>query len=240
MSTFEQSHLASSIIWWLNYISSVGREYIISEGSLKIPATEYIERFYRDNIQLEFNHPSLQQKRFDLVFSSNNPSIACAFEFKFVREDSTRAISERKRIFNDLMRLHLFLGPNKKGFFLICGNQLHFNTSFLNLRLTPKIPITRTKKKNTNKPNKLSGFFSEWFSFDIAQPNCTIDIAKPKDAYKNIYDSFQKEYSEAFLNATGTNLVMPNTLTTKLIFLSEELYGSNIPQTFRIGVWEII
>ena len=41
MAAYSNPHLASAIIWWLNYISAVGREYIIAESTLKIPATEY-------------------------------------------------------------------------------------------------------------------------------------------------------------------------------------------------------
>jgi len=238
MEAYSNPHLASAIIWWLNYISSVGREYIIAESTLKIPATEYLERFYRDQIQLEYNHPKLSQKRFDLYFNDLTNSCETAFEFKFVREDSTRALAERKRIFYDLMRLHLFNAPDKKGFFLICGNRLHFKSSFQNLNLSPKLPLPSSKPSVSGIIK--SGFFGEWFSFDTNNPDRNIDLNNNENEYKQVYSAFMKKYSEPFNVATNNILVKPNAITTKLIFISEELIDSRIPQTFSIGIWEVI
>lgn len=237
MAAYSNPHLASAIIWWLNYISAVGREYIIAESTLKIPATEYLERFYRDYIELEYNHPNLSQKRFDLYFNDLNNMNETAFEFKFVREDSTRALVERKRIFYDLMRLYLFKALNKKGYFLICGNQLHFKSSFQNLNLKPKLPLPSSKSITSGIVK--SGFFGEWFSFDISKPDRIINLNSTDREYKKIYKAFIKEYSKPYKDATKNILVKPNTISTKLIFISEGLVASNIPQTFSIGIWEV-
>lgn len=236
MVPYSESHLASAIVWWLNYISATGREYIIAESTLKIPATEYLERFYRESIELEFNHPKLSQKRFDLHFKDINAEVA--FEFKFVREDSTNALAERKRIFADLMRLNLFLDNSKKGYFLICGNQFHFKASFQSLNLKGKYPAP-TSKFAIPGPVK-SGFFGEWFSFDTAFPEKTIDLSNQNKDYKPIYTAFFTDNQKAHKVATNNKLVAPNTIKTKLIFLSDELTASNIPQSFRIGIWEVL
>jgi hypothetical protein len=238
MSVFSNSHLASTIIWWLNYTSSVGREYIIAESAIKIPATEYLERYYRDYIQLEYNHPYLNQKRFDLFYNDVTNGIETAFEFKFIKGDSTRALGERKRIFNDLMRLNLFIDTNKRSYFLICGNILHFNTSFQNLKLKPKLPIL-TKTIKSAIPTK-SGYYGEWFSFDISNPQKIIDLNNVDRQYRSIYNAFMKDYSKSYKVATSNNLIKPKSIETKLIFLSEELSAPDIPQTFKIGVWELI
>lgn len=237
MAVYSNPHLASAIIWWLNYISAVGREYIIAESTLKIPATEYMERYYRDNIKLEYNHPLLSQKRFDLYYNDIANGLENAFEFKFVREDSTRALIERKRIFYDLMRLYLFKNTNKKGYFLICGNQLHFKSSFQNLNLKPKLALPPSKPSPSGIIK--SGFFGEWFSFDINNPDRIIDLNSTDKEYNKIYKSFMKGYSKPFKDATKNILVKPSAITTKLIFISEGLMASNIPQTFSIGIWEI-
>lgn len=241
MAAYSESHLASAIVWWLNYISAVGREYIVAESTLKIPATEYLERYYREKIKLEFHHPYLSQKRFDLYFNDTANNIENAFEFKFVREDSTRALLERKRIFNDLMRLHLYLNSsniNKKGYFLICGNQLHFKTSFQNLNLKPNFPISPSN--STHVISSKSSFFSEWFSFDINSPDKPINLRNIDKQYSDIYIAFEKDYKNAYKEATGNSLIVPNTIKTKLKFISERLTTSNIPQTFSIGIWEVL
>jgi hypothetical protein len=238
MVTYNDPHLASAIVWWLNYISAVGREYIIAESTLKIPATEYLETYFRGNIDLEYNHPYLSQKRFDLHFKDEDNATESAFEFKFVREDSTRQLSERKRIFNDLMRLHLFLEHDKKGVFLICGNHLHFKTSFQNLNLNPRFPIPTSKVAALIQTG--SGFFGEWFSFDYASPERTIDLDNADNSYKVIYDAFMNDYKDSYKQATGTALVRPNSIKTKLKFISEEMTASNLPQTLSIGIWEVI
>ena len=238
MASFSETHLASAIVWWLNYISAAGREYLIAERTIGIPATEYLERYFRDKIILEFDHPSLSQKKIDLYFNDLQNKSETVYEFKFVREDSTNPLKERKRIFNDLMRLYLYKGTSKKGYFLICGNQFHFNTSFQNLNLKGKYP-TLTPRTAPTTPIK-TGFFGEWFSFDLAFALRKIDLTAPPDTeYKKIYEAFAKDHADAYNDATGTKLIMPASINTNLVFLSEELTSSNIPQTFKIGIWEV-
>ena len=96
----------------MNYISAVGRNYIINESTIKIPATEYLEVIGIDP-HLEFGHTKFKQKRLDLQFKDIVTNIENVFEFKYVKGDSTRDLAERKRIFYDLMRLHFFLEPGK-------------------------------------------------------------------------------------------------------------------------------
>jgi hypothetical protein len=47
------SQLATAIMWWLSYTSAVGRNYVLSEGAIKFPASEYLERSNILDIQLE-------------------------------------------------------------------------------------------------------------------------------------------------------------------------------------------
>lgn len=237
MIKYSLSHLASAITWWLNYISAVGREYIIAESTLKIPATDYLEKIFSNKIISEYDHPNLKQKKIDLYYEDSVNNLEIAFELKFVREDSTIPIKERKRIFNDLMRLYLFQGVNKKGYFLICGNQFHFNSSFKNLNLKGKYPSTTLRTSPTG-PTK-SGYFGEWFSFDLTYPERKIKLMNTDPDYQMFYRGFKKEHAISYKNATKNKLRKPSSIKTKLIFLSEDLTASNIPQTFSIGIWEV-
>lgn len=233
----EINHLASSVIWWLNYISAVGRGYVISESAIKIPAAEYLEKSIADSsdIQLEFNHPKLFMKRFDLYYKKR--SIENAFEFKYIKNGSTLVQNEKQRIFNDLMRLFLFLDMNQKGYFLICGDQADFNLSFQKIKQSTS--FIQPAALSTSVSAIQSGFYSEWFSFDIKYPQKLIDLTTSDTLYKAIYDDFEVNYATPYQKKTSNTLVLPSTITTKLIFLSQEISDSNIPQTTKIGIWEV-
>lgn len=235
MKEFNIFHFASTVIWWLNYITAVGRDYIISESTLKIPLTEYLGSTNVKEIHLEYSHPFFQQKRFDLFFKDETNSLEIVFEFKFVKKDSTRKLEERTRVFYDLMRLQFYLDTNKKAYFLICGNQFDFNTSFYNLNLNPPQILPSSGKGVVN-----SGFYSEWFSFDKNIPLKIINLRTRNIDYKNIYKEFINNYKSPYFKKNLTKLVMPKQIKTNLIYLSKNVNESNTPQTMRIGIWEII
>ncbi len=238
MTQFKHSHLGSSVIWWLNYISSVGREYIFNESSLKFPVTDHLERFFRENIRVEFEHPLLKNRKIDLYYYDKENIIENAIEFKYVLEDSTRDAGERKRIFYDLMRMYLFSDTKKRGYFLICGNETDFKTSFKNLNLKPTFPITQIQ---AGKPISLTiDFYSEWFSFDEKAKDRTIDLSKQEPLYKTVYDSFVTEYNDSYKAATNSDIIMPASIKTRLLYLSDDSSGNNIPQTMKIGIWEVL
>ena len=234
---FEIGHFASSIVWWLNYIIAVGRDYVISESALKIPAAEYLEKSEIKDIELEYPHPSFLLKKCDLYFYNPHSTTETVFELKYVKKDSTRAPSEQQRIFDDLMRLYFFLDKNKTGYFLICGNQKDFNISFRRLSLKPSylIPKTKTRSSSIISPD----FYSEWFSFDFNNPDKIIDLNTSDTKYKSIYDNFLNNYSDPYYNKLKIKLTLPNHLTTKLVFLSQEMSSTKIPQTIQIGIWEV-
>lgn len=233
MTKYEHSHLASSVVWWLNYINSVGRDYIINENMIKVPATEYLERFFRDDITLELTHPKLIQRYIDLYFKNTATNEETAFEFKLVKGDSTRPLKERKRIFNDLMRMHLFNESNKQGYFLICGKQLDFNTSFKNLNLTPNFSSVMS---GLNK----EGFYSKWFSFDKNNPEKVIKLKYARGDYNTIYKAFFATYEESFQPLEFQKAKNIASIKTKLIFLSDDIIQADIPQIMRIGIWEVV
>ena len=237
MAKYNEPHLASAIVWWLNFLSATGREYIIAERTLAIPASEYLERHFIDQVFLEHDHPALSQKKIDLYFKDTMMGVQSVFEFKYVRQDSTNPLKERKRYFNDLMRLHLASQQGYKSYFLVCGNQINFNTCFQNFNLQGKYPTAGPRRGSTGPTT--SGYFGEWFSFDKSVTAKSINLKNKDVDYEPIYRAFVKDYSDSYFDSTANKLILPNSITTKLIFLSEDLSATNIPQTFKIGIWEI-
>jgi hypothetical protein len=243
------NQLATAVMWWLSYSSAVGRDYVLSESAIKFPVAEYLERSRTDSIELEFGHPKLSRKRFDLFFK-NEKNEKNVFEFKYIKNNSTRSSDEKQRIFNDLMRLYLYLGNNKKhkGYFLICGNQLEFVSNFQTLILKPTGTngnkfITPMFRSKPSKKKKAEGFYTKWFSFetDNSKSKKIIDIKNATGEYKTIYDNFMLEYKNPYKTKTNGKLKLPDNITTNLVFLSEDIkQQTGLYQPTKIGIWEII
>jgi hypothetical protein len=228
-------NLAHAIMYWLSFMTVVGRKYVLNESAIKMPVSEYLAQKGFEDIQLEYSHPSLSKKRFDLYFRSKK-NTENAFEFKYVKNGSTRKVDEKQRIFDDLMRLFLFVSSNNsKSYFLICGSKDEFTPDFQNLSNKDQYPSARTK---TQLPIKAAGFYTEWFSFDINNPTKNIDLKNQLIEYKDIYDDFISDYQASFYKKNNTNLIMPSNISTNLVFLESDL--SINWQPTAIGVWEIL
>ncbi|MFA5297582.1 MAG: hypothetical protein WC389_05165 [Lutibacter sp.] len=224
------THLASSVIWWLNYISAVGRDYIINESSIKYPVAEYLEKSIceKDKIKLEFNHPFLYKRSLDLFYEKDGTKTA--FEFKYIKNGSTTKPSEKQRVFNDLLRLHYFLeNGGDKAYFLICGKKDEFKHSFM------EIPIPDDKSKPISTKT-FSKFYQHWLDFEDDKTEKEIDIKNPHSDYEGNCDKFYKFYKPK----KGKVLNKVDCIKTKLVFLSQELVDSKIPENLRIGIWEIV
>jgi hypothetical protein len=154
-------------------------------------------------------------------------------------------VDEKQRIFNDLMRLYLYLGEQNKSYFLICGNQVGFTADFQNLLLKPayfdETPYIKPEfKTSPSVKTGQKGFYAEWFSFDIDNPLLTNKFNSGNQEYKNIYEQFVNDYSEPYRRKTNRKLELPNSMTTNLIFLSPELKQPDaLYQPFKIGIWEV-
>lgn len=233
------NQLATAVMWWLSYTSAVGRNYVLSEGSIKFPASEYLERSTIDEIELEYGHPKLSRKRFDLFFRKNSIE-KTAFEFKYIKNGSTRTQDEKQRVFNDLMRLHLILDTDHKAYFLICGNQSDFIKDFQ--KISPSKAQFITPRQQGSLPTKIisEGFYTKWFSFDANSPDTEIDLNDTVKEYKDIYDLFFKEYADPHLAKAKTALQRPDKIKTTLVFLSGNVeQPTGLFQPAKIGIWEI-
>lgn len=232
--------LATSVMWWLNYISAVGRSYVLNECAIKFPATEYLESSAIDAIELEYGHPKLLRKRFDLFFQKEQRE-KTVFEFKYIKNGSTRTNEERRRIFNDLMRLYLFLDTDKKGYFLICGNQFDFITDFQRIRQNQAQFIVPRIQGDSPEYIEPEGFYTKWFSFKTSMPEKKIDLNVNDDEYRTIYDQFFSEYSAPYKAKTNADLERPAMITTSLVFLSgNDEQPTGVFQPCKIGIWEIL
>ena len=224
------THLASSVIWWLNYLNAIGRGYVINESSIKYPVAEYLEKSIseKDNIKLEYNHPLLKKRSIDLYYKNDKEQIA--FEFKYIQNGSTTKLSEKQRVFNDLLRLHYFLeNGGDKAYFLICGKKDEFRNSFIEIP-TPGDKSLPIPKKTFSK------FYQHWFDFENEGKEKEIDLKNPHIDFKVNLEKFYKEYKPK----KGKTINSLDSIKTKLIFLSQELVDSKIPENLRIGIWEVV
>jgi|GEM_PF-1435318 hypothetical protein len=241
---FNEVHLANAVMLWLSYISAIGREYVLNEGAIRFPVAEYLERSNVDGIELEFSHPKLFKKRFDLFFKNKN--VKNVFEFKYIKNGSTRNTDEKQRVFNDLMRLHLYLEETNKGYFLICGDRRQFISNFQKMNPPPKDKIDGDKflLKDTAEQKSIFedslGFYTEWFSFDYKKRDREI-VLKAENEYKEFYETFENEYTKPFEEKTKEKLELPKKITTRLIYISPAIKETKgLPEPTKIGIWEII
>lgn len=240
------AHLANAVALWLSYKLTVGREYILGEGSIRNPVAEYLEGSGARDIQLEYRHPKLSSKRLDLHFSEDPKTETAsiqrtAFEFKYVKDGSTRVKAEKQRVFNDLMRLSLFLDTDHRSFFLICGTQVDFKSDFQYYSSKEGEEIQLDYKNTPVERPTPVGFYNEWFSFDIVSPDKVIDLDSNKNEYQVIYQEFLSKYKEPYHDRTNLELSLPKTICTRLIYLPALVDHPTIHlRTAAIGVWEVL
>ena len=215
---------------------------------MKLPLTEYLERsksIDRDTIKLERQHPLLMGRRMDLCFDLvrvGQPKTETAFEFKFIKAGSTLDLPEKKRVFNDLMRLHLFASKGGQGNFLICGTLHEFINSFQEVKTSPTSlgkAIVQGRGQPTTRNIKAQGYYSKWFSFELSKPEKKIDLNDMDAQYKDVYDAFVSEYEDAYQKKTGASLALPRTIRTELVFLPSNTVNLHEPPQARVGVWRV-
>ncbi len=237
--------LANAVQWWMSYTSAVGRSYVLAESAIKFPLAEYLERLNLKDLKLEFTHPKLSGRSFDLHFEDKNDQ-KTAIEFKFIKNGSTRKTDEKKRVFNDLMRLSLYIEGTKTGYFLICGAQNDFSQDFQRLLSKPTGDEDNqyiTPQVGTSNSVKIEpdGFYKQWFSFDNNEPIKEIEIQVGNDEYGKIYQSFLEDYNKSYKDNMEEDLVLPVKISTKLLYLSQEIENENdFFQPATIGIWEVV
>jgi hypothetical protein len=217
------SNIGGTIEHWLSFQEKIGRSFMINEDALKYPLADYLVNATSDDIsaiELEKQHPNFSTRHVDLTISDKtNNTIKNVFEFKLAKSD-TRKASEKQRIFNDLIRLHLAKQVSSdKCFFIIAGKANNFKQDFQNY-------------PNTGN----SRFYQKWFSFKKGK-NTSFSVAGETDSdYKTIYDKFISDYSSNYSSQIGNTLQLPLQITTTCEFVTV-FKATLIP--YMAGIWSI-
>ena len=235
ISEIDFRKLMQSVAYYLSYQDKIGKSFMIDESSLKYPVAEYLSslKVSLSNIELEYPHPYLRNRKVDIVKLSNRKrAVEVAFEFKMTRT-GTRYESEQKRIFNDLMRLYLLKKHYaKRCYFLVAGKQDDFIQHFRSI-------VTKKPKSTTNKGHRTlpdpRGFYTEWFSFKLGARKEFVVSSQQSDSYKSIYHNFLLEYKP---RNDKEELVLPETLVTRCNAISALSVDYPIP--YVGGIREIV
>lgn len=219
--------MGAALAHWLGFQEKIGRSFMMNEDALKYPLADYLVNDggqHINSVELEYPHPNFPNRHIDLIISDNpkpgridSEKLENAFEFKLAKVE-TRQLKEKKRIFNDIMRMYLAqLITNKSCYFIIAGGSTHFERDFRNF-----------PQKSAAK------FYKEWFSFEEGKTQ-TFDVALKNDSvYKPIYDSFITDYKNTY-QGSGT-LTLPDKIETKCEFVSVFKKGF-VP--YMSGIWSI-
>ena len=234
MIPIDYNTLIHSICYYLSYQDRIGRSFMIDESSLKYPVADYLTSLEIPlvNIRLEYPHPNLKKRQIDLITTNDHliiepANIETAFEFKLAQAH-TKHEAERKRIFNDLMRLYLLSKiKGSSAYFVIAGTIIDFIQNFRS------IPAKRPTTNNKDLPEP-EGFFTEWFNFEISASR-SFDVKKAlSKEYEAIYDAFLKDYDS---NLPSVTLELPEIITTKCIAISA--LSRDFPTPYVGGIWKI-
>jgi hypothetical protein len=208
---------------------------MINESSLKYPIADYLTSLEMPlaKIQLEYKHPNLKKRSVDLITldqpktKSNTPQIEIAFEFK-ISWEKTRYEAEQKRIFNDLMRLHLIAkSKNVSCYFLIAGLHSDFIQHFRS------IASTRPAGNNNTLPDP-EGIYTEWFKFKVGEEK-TFDVKSVTgNNYETIYQAFLTDYKPKKKN---DKLELPEKIKTKCVAISA--LSREFPTPYIGGIWKV-
>ncbi|MEH1009422.1 hypothetical protein VDP25_16915 [Winogradskyella sp. ECml5-4] len=227
------SSLINSVSYWLCFQEKIGRKFMINESSLKYPIADFFtnHHFPVDNIELEFNHPIFKKRSIDIVLKEKN-ELKIVFELK-IASYSTSQKKEKKRIFNDLMRLYVLTNKdNIKTYFIISGYYEDFLTYFRSIENRKELAQSNSLDDNIKEP---SGFYTKWFSFK-KEEETIIDIEKEKEVeYRTVYDNFYKEYK--IKKDVDFTEKLPQKITTKCVDVSPLSTESPLP--YLTAIWEI-
>lgn len=230
MNSIDFDKLIHSATYFLSYQDKIGKTFMIDESSLKYPIAEYLTSLEMPlaNIQLEFPHPDLKKRSIDLVTTDNlKKKIENVFEFK-ISKQATKYESEHKRIFNDLMRLHLMEKSNGSScYFLIVGTQSDFIQYFRSV-------VTKRPTKNNKDLPIPEGIYTEWFKFKKGDAQ-TFDVKNASNKeYEKIYEAFITKYKAKKI---GAILELPDKIKTTCIDISP--LSREFPTPYVGGIWKV-
>lgn len=216
------SNMGGAIEHWLGFQDKIGRSFMMNEDAIKYPLADYLVN--HGNIDLKFidlerPHPNFSNRLTDVsVIDSVTRNLENIFELKLA-SSATRKQSEKQRIFNDLMRLHLAnLSTGGKCYFIITGKSTNFQRDFQNF------------------PNQGSRFYKKWFSFEKGK-SLKFNLSTETDPnYLSIYKKFILDYSGTYQGARTTSLQLPSKITTTCEFITG-FKATLVP--YMTGIWSV-
>jgi len=226
------SNLINSVSYWLCFQEKIGRKFMINESSLKYPIADFFtnKHFLIENIDLEFTHPLLKKRSIDIVIKENK-KLSIVFEMK-IASYSTTLLKEKKRIFNDLMRLYLLSNSSVETYFLISGSYEDFIAFFRSIENRKELRADVDLNDDVKSP---SGFYTKWFSFK-KESEMIINIKDEVDSeYRKVYENFFKEYD--FKKSITLSKSLPEKIITQCIDISPLSKDSPLP--YLTGIWKI-
>lgn len=224
--------LISVIDNWMEYMQLVMHTpKVLSEHSICIPISDYLERKKDIKFELEKLHKELAKKRVDVYWSCNQEDFY--IELKLASGYSSETLSD---YYDDLCRLSLLSAPNTHCYFLLSGNYENFNSTFYD---------AKHKKIQKRKIFK-------WLSLDSPESSkseCTIytrtglldnKIRTNERKIIDCFDAFIREYDQAYAkrhnNTSLINDIKP--FKTKLVYFNNQDRKNRTKNS--IAVWEIM
>ena len=217
-----ESNMGGAIEHWLGFQDKIGRSFMMNEDALKYPLSDYLVNEGNIDIKsvdLEHPHPNFSSRLVDLaILDSTKKKLDNVFELKLA-SPTTRNKSERQRIFNDIIRLHLANSVTaNKCYFIITGKSTNFQLYFKNFQVDK------------------SDFYKHWFAF-IKGQSVTFDVAAETNTnYEPIYKKFKTDYEGNFQGTGTTVLHLPKQITTTCEFITG-FKATLVP--YMAGIWSV-
>ena len=213
-------NIATSLVYWLNYMSSICKEDIFKEEILRIPFSEYIERKLAGTISIEEQlNEDNTDKHVDFKYrvKYNNLIIKGVVEVKYVQR-LTRDKKEQKRYFDDLCRLAMVNGNGTSNLFVVFGPKQLFIQNLKRLVHGNKKQVSYKRDSNIVVPE---GIYSQWLGFELNEQK-TVNLSE----YKEFKDNFLKRHK-------GLNF---SKFKTELVAYQED--GRNF-KTNVVAIWKV-
>lgn len=188
-------NILSAITNWLEYKRVVIKtKHVLSEHSICVPISDYLERDVNVSLELEKMHEKLAKKRVDAYWTyAENEKFY--MELKMATGYSSDILSD---YYDDLCRLSLLINDDTYCYFLVAGSTESFDDLFfkyINSRLI-KRPIFK------------------WLSLDMTLGKKTRNInlhtgnkiRTNQSRYINCLYEFYNEYEDSYQKKTGRSL----------------------------------
>ena len=146
--------IAQSIYYWLNYNNTVSKSNILIESSIRFPLAECVERRIGSKVDLEVDHKLFDGLKVDFYYKDYKEHY---IELKYLHDYSNNA-QERKRFFDDLIRLAALDGDN---YFILCGSR-----EYLENRIKRYLPPIKNPNDMSAKREAKETDFPKWLAFD--------------------------------------------------------------------------